>query len=86
MKFFPNPIQGLLRKLLAHPQYRWWIAAATLLYLVSPIDILPDAIPFLGEIDDAMIVSLLLAELSPLVIEKLKTFKQSKNTQETNQA
>ncbi len=37
------------------------IAVAAMLYLVSPIDFLTDVIPVLGWVDDAIIVSALLA-------------------------
>ncbi len=33
--------------------------AAAALYLVSPIDLLPDFIPFIGYLDDALLVSVL---------------------------
>jgi uncharacterized membrane protein YkvA (DUF1232 family) len=57
------------RQTLRHSQYRWVLIAATLLYLVSPIDISPDFIPILGWIDDGTIVALLVAELSSWAID-----------------
>ena len=35
------------------------LTALTLLYLVSPIDVIPDVVPFFGFIDDLVIVPLL---------------------------
>lgn len=38
----------------------WWTIAAiitTLLYVLSPIDLIPDFIPFVGYVDDALIVA-----------------------------
>lgn len=50
---------GYYRTLLAHPRTpkasRWLIGAA-LAYLVSPIDLIPDAIPILGVLDDLLLV------------------------------
>ncbi|SMC35297.1 YkvA family protein [Sporomusa malonica] len=39
------------------PQYVKGLLAALLVYLVSPIDLLPDYLPFLGIADDAALVT-----------------------------
>ncbi|MEM9162119.1 MAG: YkvA family protein [Cyanobacteria bacterium P01_F01_bin.4] len=62
---------GWYRNILRNTQYRWLIVAGTLLYLVSPIDILPDVFPIVGWIDDGIIATLLVAELSQLMTEFL---------------
>ncbi|KNZ31245.1 MAG: membrane protein [Methylibium sp. NZG] len=44
---------------LGHPQSPGWLKAGTalvLLYLVSPIDLIPDVVPILGVVDDLVIV------------------------------
>ena len=49
---------------LRHPQAPRWpkpALAAVLLYLVSPIDLLPDVLPVLGMVDDMVLVPLALA-------------------------
>ncbi|MGG6295891.1 YkvA family protein [Leptolyngbya sp. AN02str] len=81
MKFFARPVYQLFRKLLAHPKYRWWMAAATLVYVISPFDFLPDMLPFLGQIDDALLVSLVLTELSPEVMKYVRSLKQKNSAQ-----
>jgi len=46
---------------LRHPQCPTWLKVGTgllVLYLVSPIDILPDAIPLLGVVDDLVLIPL----------------------------
>jgi uncharacterized membrane protein YkvA (DUF1232 family) len=48
-------------------QYRWILVGATLLYLLSPIDISPDVIPILGWID-GIVASLLVASLSQMLL------------------
>jgi uncharacterized membrane protein YkvA (DUF1232 family) len=51
----------LLWRALRHPQAPGWLklgAAAIALYLVSPIDFIPDVVPFLGVVDDLVIVPL----------------------------
>jgi uncharacterized membrane protein YkvA (DUF1232 family) len=81
MKFFARPALHLLRKLLAHPKYRWWMAAATLVYLISPFDFLPDMLPVLGQVDDALLVTLLLTELSPELLKYVRSLRQKKTVQ-----
>ena len=44
---------------LQHPQAPGWLKAGTalvLLYLVSPIDLIPDVVPIFGVVDDLVIV------------------------------
>lgn len=73
-------IQGLYtwyRNTLRNPKYRWWIILGTLAYLFSPIDIAPDFIPIIGQIDDIAVVTLLLSELSQLLMDSLKSRKNA---------
>jgi uncharacterized membrane protein YkvA (DUF1232 family) len=47
------------RRVLAHPGTPWLsriLLGAALAYFVSPIDILPDVIPVVGQLDDLVIV------------------------------
>lgn len=39
-------------------------AVAALAYVLSPIDLIPDPIPFIGLLDDALVVSLCLAAIN----------------------
>lgn len=63
-----------------HGRYRqipWWAISAiafALLYVLSPIDLIPDPIPVIGLIDDALIVSLTLA----LIEQELHKYKEWK--------
>lgn len=58
--------------LLQNPKYRWWVVAGSIVYLVSPIDISPDIFPVVGWLDDGIIISLLIAEVSQIVKAKLE--------------
>jgi uncharacterized membrane protein YkvA (DUF1232 family) len=79
MKFPLQSLYDWYRNTLRHPQYRWWIIGGTLIYLISPFDIAPDFLPILGEIDDVALVTLLVAEVSQLVLEKVK-LRQTKSS------
>ncbi|HIK43948.1 MAG TPA: DUF1232 domain-containing protein [Leptolyngbyaceae cyanobacterium M65_K2018_010] len=59
------------KQTLEHPQYRWLLVAATLIYLLSPIDISPDFIPIIGWIDDAVVASILVTSLSQIMLSSL---------------
>jgi len=56
----------------------------TLFYLVSPIDIAPDFIPVVGQIDDVFLLTLLVTEVSGLVIEGWKARKGDLGTEVPN--
>ncbi len=71
------------RKLLRHSKYRWVVVLGTLLYLVSPLDISPDVLPIVGWIDDGLIVTLLVTEMSQLVTEQLKSRREQVQAVET---
>ena len=69
MKFSIQSIYAWYRNLLRHPKYRWWVILGTMVYLISPIDIAPDVIPILGQVDDVFLLTLLVTEVSTLVID-----------------
>ncbi|MEM1310228.1 MAG: DUF1232 domain-containing protein [Cyanobacteria bacterium P01_D01_bin.71] len=52
------------RRLLTHPRYGIWVLLGSLLYLISPIDISPDLIPLLGQIDDVALIVLMMTAAS----------------------
>ncbi|MCW6035326.1 DUF1232 domain-containing protein [Spirulina subsalsa FACHB-351] len=70
------------RKTLRNTKYRWFLIGGTLLYLISPIDISPDFIPIIGWIDDGIIATVLVTELTQLVLENRKRRKEGNMTQE----
>jgi len=60
------------RSIIRNPKYRGWIIVASLLYLLSPLDISPDVFPVVGWIDDGIIATLLVSEVSQFLLERLK--------------
>ncbi|MBN8559768.1 MAG: DUF1232 domain-containing protein [Leptolyngbya sp. UWPOB_LEPTO1] len=69
------PFYDWYRNLVRNSKYRWLIVAGTLVYLFSPIDLLPDMIPLIGQIDDTVVLGLLVAEVSSMLMDRLKAQK-----------
>jgi uncharacterized membrane protein YkvA (DUF1232 family) len=84
MKFSIQSVYAWYRNLLRNPKYRLWVILGTLLYILSPIDIAPDFIPIVGEIDDVFLLTLLVTEVSGLVIEGWKARKGGVDTNAPN--
>ena len=80
MNFSLESLYSWYRSMIRNPQYRWWIVLGTLAYLWSPIDILPDIFPIIGWIDDGLLATLLVSEISQLVLSRLKLKTDSKQT------
>lgn len=68
MKFAIPSLYTWYRNLLRNSKYRWLVILGTLIYFFSPIDIIPDVFPIVGQIDDVVILSVLISELSGLAI------------------
>ena len=83
-KFFIQVLQNGIRKALRNPKYRWAAIAAALFYFISPIDVVPDAIPILGLIDDGVIATFLITEVSQIVMEQLQNRKKRDNYAEVD--
>jgi uncharacterized membrane protein YkvA (DUF1232 family) len=64
-RFVPDCVV-LVRRLLADPRTPWprrIVFALLLLYLLSPIDLVPDFVPVAGQLDDAILLALALRHL-----------------------
>ncbi|MDB9493221.1 YkvA family protein [Spirulina major CS-329] len=72
MSMSPQALYNWYRNTLRNPKYRWWIILGSLAYLVSPLDIAPDLIPIVGQIDDIAILTLLISEVSQMVLDFAK--------------
>lgn len=54
---------GWYRALMSHPQYRWLAIIGSIIYLVSPLDLSPDVIPVIGQLDDVVLLMLLFSSV-----------------------
>ncbi len=72
MKLPAKLISQFYLNTLRHPTYRWGLILGTFLYLFSPIDLSPDLLPLLGQIDDIAIVMLLVNSCSQIITEWLQ--------------
>jgi len=69
-----NPIQfayRAYRNALRNPKYRGWVVGGTLLWLLNPLN----TIPIVGEIDDAVVLTILVSEMAQVVMENRKGVK-----------
>jgi len=64
-RFVPDCVV-LFKRLLVDPRVEWWrkaLLVAVIVYLASPIDLVPDFIPVAGQLDDAILVVIALRVL-----------------------
>lgn len=64
-RFVPDCVV-LFKRLLTDPRVEWWrkaLLVAVIVYLASPIDLIPDFIPVAGQLDDALLVLIALRVL-----------------------
>ncbi len=73
------------RNTLRHPKYRWFIIGASLIYLLSPLDISPDLIPVVGQIDDVAVIMLLASEVTQMLVERVRNQRQKEATPSAKQ-
>jgi uncharacterized membrane protein YkvA (DUF1232 family) len=82
--FSLESIYNWYRDLVRNPKYRWWIVGASLVYLLSPIDLLPEALlgP-LGLVDDMVIITVLATELAGVLRDRVSAKKPKSDTKNT---
>ena len=79
MNFSLSSLYDWYRSAIRHPKYRWWVMLGTVIYLISPIDVAPDFIPVLGQVDDVLLAGLFFTELSQMMMAKLQARQDNKN-------
>ena len=68
-----NPVRWLLK----HPLGRWFVVIGSIVYLLSPVDIIPD-FPIVGWIDDGLLATLVTTELTGVLLERRRHLKAQK--------
>ena len=64
MKFLIQYLFKWFMRKASNPKYRWLLILGGLFYMLSPIDLSPDVLPVVGWLDDAMIMGMLVNELT----------------------
>ncbi|VXD23122.1 conserved hypothetical protein [Planktothrix serta PCC 8927] len=85
MKNLIQSFYNWYRVTLRNTKYRWVVILGSLIYLVSPLDISPDFLPIVGWLDDGVIATILVTEVSQLLIEGLNRRKQANKATEVNE-
>lgn len=76
MKVLLQPLYSAYRLILRNPKYRPLVILGSLIYLLSPIDLATDVFPVLGWIDDGLIATLLVTEVSQILLEQRKVRRE----------
>jgi uncharacterized membrane protein YkvA (DUF1232 family) len=82
MKINLQSLYSFYRNAIRNPKYRNWIILGTLVYVLSPFDISPDFFPLAGQIDDFFLLSIMLTEVSQMVLNGLKNKKENHQSTE----
>jgi uncharacterized membrane protein YkvA (DUF1232 family) len=69
-RLFGGTLINWYRKLIRHSKYRWVVLLGTLLYFVSPIDISPDVFPVIGWIDDGLVATIAITEVTQMLMDR----------------
>ena len=68
-------IHNWYRNTIRHPKYRWLLIVGSLVYLLNPFDLAPDILPVVGLIDDGLVATVLVAEVSQLLRDRIQAQK-----------
>ena len=79
------PLYKWFRQGLRNPATRQWVIAGVLIYLISPIDIVPSFLPGVGEIDDLVLLGLMVSELVQIWFSNSGTGNPTFDTNGTTQ-
>ena len=69
MRISIQALYNLYRSIIRNPKYRGWVILGTLVYLLSPLDISPDVIPILGQVDDIVLLTIIFSEGYQMLVD-----------------
>lgn len=73
-------LRNWYRNTIRNSKYRWLVVLGSLIYLASPFDMVPDVLPVIGWLDDGVIATLLITEVSQLLFEQVGKSKKPGKT------
>jgi uncharacterized membrane protein YkvA (DUF1232 family) len=79
-RLFGESFMGWYRQLIRNSKYRWIVLFGTLAYLVSPLDISPDVFPIIGWIDDGLIATIAITEVTQILLDRRRNLRQAAET------
>jgi len=79
-RLFGGTLINWYRKLIRHSKYRWVVLLGTLLYFVSPIDISPDVFPVIGWIDDGLVATIAITEVTQMLMDRKRRLQTIERT------
>ena len=65
-----GPLIEWFTNLIRNSKYRWFVVLGSLIYLISPLDISPDVFPVICWIDDGLLATIVVTELTQLALER----------------
>lgn len=74
---FGSTILDGYRHLVRNSKYRWVVLLGTLLYLASPIDISPDMIPVIGWVDDGLLATIAITEITQILLDRKRSLREA---------
>lgn len=77
-------LYNLYRSVIRNPKYRGWVILGTLVYLLSPLDISPDVIPLLGQVDDVVLLTILFSEVYQMLVDYTRSLTGRSSEENAN--
>ncbi|WP_008317969.1 YkvA family protein [Leptolyngbya sp. PCC 6406] len=69
------------RRLLTHPRFGGWVLLASFAYLISPIDLSPDLVPILGQIDDVALIFVMVSAFTQWATQRMAPSPEAEGSQ-----